>query len=41
MTREFVYQDPFPLGEDPTEYRLLSEEYISKGSFEGKQIVKV
>jgi fumarate hydratase class I len=35
---EFLYQDPFPLGDDTTEYRLLTKDYISTGSFADKQI---
>ncbi len=38
---EFKYQDPFPLGEDTTEYRLLSQEHVSVGEFEGQEILKV
>jgi fumarate hydratase, class I len=38
---EFNYQEMFPLEEDPTEYRLITKEYISTGSFDGKIIVKV
>jgi fumarate hydratase, class I len=37
----FVYQDPLPLGEDQTEYRLLSQEGISLSSFEGSEVLKV
>jgi fumarate hydratase class I len=37
----FVYQDPFPLGPDDTEYRLLSTEGVSSGTFEGREILKV
>jgi len=37
----FIYQDPFPLGEDTTEYRLLSKEGVSVVPFEGLDIVKV
>jgi fumarate hydratase class I len=37
----FVYQDPLPLGADGTEYRLLSKEGVSPGSFEGHDILKV
>jgi fumarate hydratase class I len=40
-TPEFVYQDPFPLGADDTEYRLLSKEGVSVTHFEGKEILKV
>ncbi len=40
-TPSFVYQDPFPLGADETEYRLLSTEGISTATFEGKDILKI
>jgi fumarate hydratase class I len=38
---EFFYQEPFPLGADPTEYRLLSKDGVSSAVFEGKEILKV
>jgi fumarate hydratase class I len=38
---EFVYQDPFPLGKDETKYRLLTKDYVSVSSFEGKDVLKV
>jgi fumarate hydratase class I len=38
---EFVYQDPFPLGKDDTKYRLLTKDYVSVSSFEGKDVLKV
>jgi len=37
----FVYQDPFPLSADETEYRLLSTEGLSSATFEGREILKV
>jgi fumarate hydratase class I len=37
----FVYQDPFPLGPDTTEYELLSTAHVSVSEFEGKPILKV
>src|SRR6187402_385523 len=37
----FSYQDPFPLGPDDTEYRLLSTEGVSTTTFEGREILKV
>jgi fumarate hydratase, class I len=40
-TPEFFYQDPFPLGEDTTKYRLVSTEGVSVVEFEGKKILKV
>ena len=41
MTIPFVYQDPFPLSADETEYRLLSREHVSHATFEGKEVLKV
>ncbi len=38
---EFLYEDMLQLGEDTTDYRLLTKEYISNGTFEGKHIIKV
>ncbi len=38
---EFSYQDPFPLGKDETKYKLLTDNYVSVGNFEGKQVLKV
>lgn len=40
-TPPFSYQDPFPLGEDTTQYRLLSTEGIGTAEFEGKTVLKV
>jgi len=40
-TPEFVYQDPFPLGDDTTQYRLVSTEGVSVVEFEGKKVLKV
>ncbi|MGD2124565.1 MAG: fumarate hydratase [Desulfobacteraceae bacterium] len=41
MPEEFVYQDPFPLSDDTTDYRFLTNEFVSTGSFEGKEITRV
>lgn len=41
MTKEFKYQEPFPLGEDKTEYYLLTKDYMSVSQFEGQEILKV
>ncbi|WP_028581017.1 fumarate hydratase [Desulfogranum japonicum] len=40
---EFVYQDPFPLSKDETQYRLLegSQEYVSVVDFDGEQVLKI
>ncbi|MBE7540338.1 MAG: fumarate hydratase [Opitutaceae bacterium] len=40
-TPTFSYQDPFPLGPDETEYRLLSTEGVSTTAFEGREILKI
>lgn len=39
--KPFVYQNPFPLGKDDTEYYLLSREHVSVTQFEGQEILKV
>ncbi len=38
---EFVYQDPFPLTKDTTEYRLLTSDHVSTAEFDGEEILKV
>lgn len=38
---EFKYQNPFPLSKDNTQYRLLTNEYVSETEFEGEKILKV
>ncbi len=38
---EFFYQEPFPLGPDDTEYRLLSREGLSTAEFAGREILQV
>ncbi len=40
-TPSFTYQDPLPLGNDDTEYRLLTQEGVSAANFEDKEILKV
>ncbi len=40
-TPEFIYQEPFPLGKDDTEYYLLTSKYVSMASLEGKPVLKV
>ncbi len=40
-TVEFKYAPMFQVGEDKTEYRLLTKEGVSTATFEGKEIVKV
>ena len=41
MASPFHYQDPFPLGDDTTKYRLLTKEHVSVAEFDGKPILKV
>lgn len=38
---EFVYQPPFPLSEDTTEYRLLSKEHVSTLAVGEREILQV
>jgi len=40
---EFYYQDPFPMGEDKTEYEKIegSEKYVSVDQFNGQEVLKV
>ena len=38
---EFKYQEPFPLGEDTTEYYLLTKDHVSVSEFDGKTMIKV
>jgi fumarate hydratase class I len=40
-TPPFHYQEPFPLGADETEYRLLSREGVSTATFAGREILQV
>src|SRR5664279_1339901 len=37
----FRYQEPFPLGKDETAYRLLTRDFVSTTTFEGREILKV
>ncbi len=40
-TPDFIYQEPFPLGQDPTEYYLLTKEGITISDFQGKPVLCV
>ncbi len=40
-TPAFSYQNPFPLGEDKTEYYLLTREHVSLDTFQGQPILRV
>ncbi|MFP1928743.1 class I fumarate hydratase FumA [Lonsdalea quercina] len=39
--KTFHYQEPFPLGKDKTEYRLLSRDYVSVTQFDGQDMLKI
>ena len=38
---EFIYEKPFPLLKDPTEYKLISKEHISTIAIDGREILKI
>ncbi|MCX6128544.1 MAG: FumA C-terminus/TtdB family hydratase beta subunit [Proteobacteria bacterium] len=38
---EFSYQKPLPLGTDRTPFRLLSKDFVSSDTFNGKKILKI
>lgn len=40
-TKPFIYQEPFPMSEDKTEYYLLTKDYVTTSEFEGKEILKI
>jgi fumarate hydratase class I len=40
-TPTFVYQNPFPLGPDSTEYRLLSKEGVRTSTIEGREVLHI
>jgi fumarate hydratase class I len=40
-TPEFKYYDPYPIGEDKTNYYLLTKDFISTTTFEGKEILTI
>ncbi|MFP1882365.1 class I fumarate hydratase FumA [Lonsdalea quercina] len=39
--KTFHYQEPFPLGKDKTQYRLLSSDYVSVTQFNGQDMLKI
>jgi fumarate hydratase class I len=41
MPAEFVYQELLPLESDPSEYRLLTSDFVSTQTFEGQPVVKI
>jgi len=38
---EFIYQDPFPLSDDDTLYRLITKDFISTTRLDGEEILKI
>lgn len=38
---EFIYQKPFPIKKDTTNYRLLTTDYVSTVEFDGRKILKI
>ena len=38
---EFIYQKPYPIQKDTTEYRLVSKDYVSVVEVDGRKILKV
>lgn len=38
---EFAYQQMFPLSQDNTAYRKLTDQYVSTATFEGREILRV
>ncbi len=38
---EFIYQEPFPIEKDDTEYVLLTDQYVKSVEFDGRTILKV
>ena len=38
---EFIYQEPFPIQEDKTKYRLLTKDYVKVVECDGRKILKV
>lgn len=39
--KPFIYQAPFPMGKDNTEYYLLTSDYVSVADFDGETVLKV
>ena len=38
---DFIYQEPFPIQQDKTEYRLLTKDYVKVVECDGRKILKV
>ena len=40
-TKPFVYQEPFPLGPDTTEYKLVTKDYVKVENWNGQEMLVV
>jgi fumarate hydratase class I len=40
-TPDFKFYESFPLGDDKTEYYLLTKDYVTTSNFEGQEILKI
>lgn len=38
---EFYYQEQYPLGDDPTKYKLISSDFVSTIEVDGRKILKI
>ena len=38
---DFIYQEPFPIDRDTTEYRLLTKDYVQIVECDGRRILKI
>jgi len=38
---DFIFQEMFPLTDDTTEYRLLTDKHLKSASFDGQDVIKV
>ena len=38
---EFIYEKPFQIEKDPTNYRLLTKDYVKTVESDGRKILKV
>jgi fumarate hydratase class I len=38
---EFIYQEMFPLGDDDTQYRLVTTDGVASGTFEGRDVTVI
>ena len=38
---DFIYQEPFEMGEDTTQYRLITKDYVSVEQCGDRQILRI